>query len=82
MMLRIYGDMLNPLNYSFNVLFLARKEPCIAVGVINPSVMSVFGWLLHTKASVTLALSPFFLLISDWWSSCFCTGFVSLMEFT
>lgn len=83
-MLRIDGDMLNPLNYSLNDIFLVQEETCGAIGVINPSVMSVLGWLLHVKASVTLPLSPFLPLISDWCSIAAAadyTAFVSLMEF-
>lgn len=45
-MLRIDGDPLNPLNYSCNDIFLAQEETCLAIGVINPSVISLCGWLL------------------------------------
>lgn len=48
-MLRVDGDMLNPLNYSSNDIFLVQEETCSAI--INPSVISVLGWLLHVKAS-------------------------------
>lgn len=72
-MLQIDGDMLNPLNYSLRNIFLARKER-ERCGVITPSVISVFGWLLHATAPVTLPLSPVQPLISDWCSGAAATA--------
>lgn len=51
-MLRTDRDMLKPLNYSLNDIFLAQ-ETCGAMGAVNSSVISVFGWL----ASLIPALS-------------------------
>lgn len=47
------------MNYSLNDIFLAQKETCGPIGVINPSVTPLCGWLLHPAPSVTLALPPF-----------------------